>query len=292
MTNEPGLRQRLMKIVPLRIFLEALHAYDRHHCLYMAAAISFYAMISLAPLIYIALFALQRFIGSSEQAQSQLLATLQGFMLPDAASAMVTRVAGVGLLGSFGSFETWWALLALLWAGLSFYDVLTAIFTVAWGGATRRQFMARKLRALLAFIGAGVFFVLTMTLTGSIAVIEGWGNHYLGLDLDPLWLGVGWLLPYVLTIGLLFLLYKFLPNANVNWQLALCIAVPVGILWEVSKRLFVLLGGGYNHDFYGPLAWFVLLMVWIYWSSTIVLFGAEIGAAWQRYDEGFITETG
>jgi membrane protein len=274
--------QRLLKLRLVRVLLDALHGYDKHHCLYMAAAISFYAMISLGPLIYLALAVLQRLIGSSELAQTQLLATLEGFMLPDSAENLVARVSGATLIGSLTHIGTWWAILALLWAGISFYDVLTAIFTVAWGGGTARLFLARKLRALLAFGGACVFFVLTWALTGGIAVTQGLGEQYFGVDLDKLWLGLAWLLPYLLAIALFFLLYKFLPNATVNWQLALCVAIPVGILWELSKRVFVLLGGGFADSFYGPLAWFVLLMVWIYWSSSIVLLGAEVGAAWQR----------
>ncbi|MDQ3024232.1 MAG: YihY/virulence factor BrkB family protein, partial [bacterium] len=212
------------------------------------------------------------------------------FMLPDAAANMVARVSSASLLGSWASLGTWWAVLALMWAGISFYDVLTAIFTVAWGGGTARLFLARKLRAFLAFLGAGAFFVTTMALTGSIAFIEGLGDEYFGINLDSLWLGIGWLLPYMLAIAVFFLLYKFLPNVHVSWQLALYVAVPVGILWEQSKRMFVMLGGGFADTFYGPLAWFVLLMVWIYWSSSIVLLGAEIGAAWQRYEEGFFTQ--
>jgi membrane protein len=277
----------LLKLRAVRVLLDALHGYDRHHCLYMSAAISFYAMISLGPLVYLALVALQRFIGSSEMAQAQLLATLQGFMLPGAAESIVERVSHAALLDSWASIGTWWAILALLWSGISFYDALTGIFTQAWGGGKARLFLARKLRAAGAFVGAGVFFVLTMWLTGGLAFIEGLGDQYLGLDLSDVWKFVAWLLPYLLSIAIFFLLYRFLPNATVSSELALYIAVPVGITWEVSKRLFVLWGGGFANTFYGPLAWFILLMVWIYWSSNIVLLGAEIGAAWQRSQEGF-----
>jgi membrane protein len=287
-----GLLQRIARLRFMRILLSALHGYDKHHCLYMAAAISFYAMIALGPLVYLALIALQRFIGSSDQAQAQLLSSLQGFMLPEAAANLVTRISGVTLLGSWASLGTWWAVLALVWAGISFYDVLTAIFTVAWGGGTARLFLARKLRAFMAFLGAGAFFVATIYLTGGIAFVEGLGDKYFGINLDTLSLGIGWLLPYLLSIAVFFLLYKFLPNVHVSWQLALSVAVPVGIIWELSKRLFVVLGSGFADAFYGPLAWFVLLMVWIYWSSSIVLLGAEIGAAWQRYEQGYTFEAG
>jgi membrane protein len=286
------LLQSLVKLRAVRVLLDALHGYDRHHCLYMSAAISFYAMISLGPLVYLALVALQRFIGSSEMAQAQLLSTLQSFMLPGAAENLVSRVAQATLLESWASLGTWWAILALLWSGVSFYDALTGIFTQAWGGGKARLFLARKLRAILAFGSAGLFFVATIWLTGGLAFIEGMGNQYLGLDLSDVWKFVAWLLPYLLSIAIFFLLYRFLPNAQVSSELAFYIAIPVGVIWEVSKRVFVLWGGGFANTFYGPLAWFILLMVWIYWSSNIVLLGAEIGAAWQRSQETFEAQPG
>jgi membrane protein len=281
------LLQSLGKLRAVRVLLDALQGYDRHHCLYMSAAISFYAMIALGPLTYLGLVALQGFIGSSGVAQAQLLATLQGFMLPDAASHLVARVSQASLLSSLG---TWWALLALTWSGISFYEALSGIFTQAWGGGRKRQFLISKLRAIIAFAAAGLFFVITMWLTGGITFVEGLGDRYLGMDLSDLWRFIAWASPYLLSIVIFFLLYRFLPNAQVSWRLALYIAVPVGILWELSKRIFVYWGGGFADQFYGPLAWFILLMVWIYWSSNIVLLGAEIGAAWQRSEEGFEAE--
>jgi membrane protein len=282
--------QPLLKTRPMRVLLDALHGYDRHHCVYMSAAISFYAMIALGPLTYLALAALQRFIGSSDLAQAQLLNTLQGFMLPSAASNIVARVSNASLLGSWADLGTWWAVLALTWSGISFYEALSGIFTQAWGGGTKRQFFASKLRALLAFTGAGLFFIITMWLTGGITFVEGLGDRYLGMDLSEVWRFVAWITPYLLSIVIFFLLYRFMPNAQVSWRLALAVAIPVGILWELSKRIFVFWGGGFADKFYGTLAWFILLMVWIYWSSNIVLLGAEIGAAWQRSQEGFELE--
>ena len=75
-----------------------------------------------------------------------------------------------------------------------------------------------------------------------------------------------------------------MPNTWVPWRLALAAAVPVGLLWEISKRVFAayVASRGFYSGVYGPMGSFVLLMVWIYWSSVILLFGAEYAAAWQQ----------
>ncbi len=83
---------------------------------------------------------------------------------------------------------------------------------------------------------------------------------------------------------MIYLLYKYMPRAYVPWRLALGAAVPVGITWELVKHWFasIVADTGFFSSIYGPMATLVLLMVWIYVSANIVLFGAEYAAAWEK----------
>jgi membrane protein len=281
---------RLLKLRWVRITLDALKMYGQHHCFYMAAAISFYSIIAIGPLSFLAFWALRQFLGSSDVAQAEVAHLLAESLPRDAARSIVESLTHVQGFGS--GLAAWVSLGALAWSGISFYESLQAIFSLAWGG-TARAFLSSKLRALAAFVGAGVFVLLTILLTGAMAAVNAGAERTLGVYIGPVLFVIGWLLPYLLSILVFFLIYKFMPNALVPWRIALGVAIPVGILWEVGKRVFANATiSSFQLSFYGPVAWFIALMVWIYWSSNIVLLGAEFGAAIRRQQERFYGETG
>jgi membrane protein len=271
----------------VRILWRAIEAYDKDGCVYMAAALSFYAMLSLIPMTFVGLWAMTAIVGSSEGAQKALRELLSQHLMPQAVNDLMQRVENIAQAGVSSILGTWWSVLAFAWSGVSFYESLHSTLSTAWGGQQIRPFIQRKLLTLAAFAAAGVFFVLTMYLTATITAIDNLDRKVLGVSLHGFWVGLARVLPFAFSIAMFCLLYKFMPNAFVPWRLALATATPIGILWELGKRLFttyVASRGTYN-NIYGPMAGFVLLMVWIYYSSTVVLFGAEVGAAWQREDE-------
>jgi membrane protein len=276
-----------------RVIVNALKGYDQHRLVYMAAAISFYAMISLIPIAYLALLALTIVVGSSEMAQEQLRATLSEYLLRQTVNDLMDRVNELNTAGLLTRSSAWWIVLAFLWSGLSFYESLQSIFTAAWGGAQGRRYWQRKLGALIAFTAAALFFGMTIVFSTSFATVSV-VNDFFGLPLAPFWYLLGRVVPYLLAIVIFFLLYKFLPNAQVQWKVALYTAIPVGILWEITKQVFtqILVAGSMYSSVYGPMAGFAVLMIWIYWSSNVVLLGAEFGAAWQRELEPYFGEVG
>jgi membrane protein len=271
----------------VRILWRAIEAYDKDGCVYMAAALSFYAMLSLIPMTFVGLWAMTAIVGSSEGAQKALRELLSQHLMPQAVNDLMQRVENIAQAGVSSILGTWWSVLAFVWSGVSFYESLHSTLSTAWGGRQIRPFLQRKLLTLAAFAAAGVFFVLTMYLTAAIIAIDNLDRTVLGVSLHGFWVGLARVLPFMFSIAMFCLLYKFMPNAFVPWRLALATATPIGILWELGKRLFTtyVASRGTYSSIYGPMAGFVLLMVWIYYSSTVILFGAEVGAAWQREEE-------
>ncbi|MCH7472665.1 YihY/virulence factor BrkB family protein [bacterium] len=261
----------------------ALKAYIKHGCVYMTGALSFYAMVSLIPLTFLAFWLLTQVIGSSAEAQQQLEAMLQRFLLPEVASDILQHARNLWERGLLTLLGAWWGVLAFLWSGIRFYELLHHILSIVWGGAGR-PFFQGKLWTFAAFLMAALFFGLTMLLTTAVATIDKLDAQLLGISLHNIWGLVARTLPWAFSIAMIFLLYKFLPNTYVPWRLALAAAVPVGLLWELSKRIAASLvaSSGLYNDIYGPMASFILLMMWVYMSSVIVLFGAEYAAAWRQ----------
>lgn len=279
------IRERLRAHGWGRALIASLKAFDEHGCGHMTSALSFYAVVSLIPLAFIALWTLTKFIGSSAEAQQSLQAMLHQFLLPGAAEEVMQQAEALFQSSLLSLFGAWWAILAFLWSGIRFYESLHVILNRAWGGGSSPPFLQRKTWTINAFLVAGLFFGLTMLTTTAVTALSKLGKQIPGIALADFETVVLWILPWLFSVGMIYLLYKYMPTAQVPWRLALGAAIPVGITWELVKRWFtwIVAKSGFFESIYGStMATLVLLMVWIYASSMIVLFGAEYAAAWEK----------
>jgi membrane protein len=86
-----------------------------------------------------------------------------------------------------------------------------------------------------------------------------------------------YLLPFWLTCCMFFLIFKIIPNKRIHFKSALQAALFTGLLWELAKHLFawyVVHLAGYS-IFYGSLSTLIVFVLWVYYSSTILIVGGE-----------------
>ena len=126
----------------------------------------------------------------------------------------------------------------------------------------------------------------SLFITAALSFLQQLDFHLLGLsppDFSWFWRLMARVLPFIFSVTMFFLLYKFLPNAKVPGRLALKAATFAGVLWELSKTYFtrhITQGETFQH-LYGSLTGVVVLMFWIYFSAAILLLGAEFAAAYH-----------
>jgi membrane protein len=266
-----------------RCIFVALENYNDHGCYVLTASLSFYAFISLIPLVILAFYVLASVIGSSTEALTYLEELLVQYMQPDAAAILLRRVSAVGEIKLTQLLGAWWSIPAFIWSGVRFYESLHFVMTRAWGGTNVRPFIQRKLWTLIAALGAALFFGASMVLTTTVITLKQVAGEVLGYSMEAVWVWIYSTLPWVFAVAMMFLLYKFMPNTFVPWRLALAAAVPVGISWEMFKRLFTAIIANTNiyTSIYGTMSSVVLLMLWVYSSAMWILLGAEYAAAWQ-----------
>ncbi|MCB1186712.1 YihY/virulence factor BrkB family protein [bacterium] len=277
------LRSEMLEHSSGRILLRAIDAYHLHGCMFMSAALSFFVVISVIPLSYLALVILTQIVGPSVDVYNSLEAVLRPYLLPDAIVMLRDRVSkisaeGVNIAGAGVG------ILSFLWAGIRFYEILQVMLTRAWGGSQVRPFLRSKLVSIVLFIAAGALTGLFIMLGTALRNLENLVPAFLGFRLDGLWLFITDSVPALAACFVVFLIYQYLPTRRVPWKVSLAVAVPVGLFWYLSKFLFtrLVLAGGVFTTLYGPMAGFIVLMIWIYFSSSIVLFGAEMGASIQQ----------
>jgi len=275
-------KQQLLRFKLARVIWEALEAYHEHNCVFMSAALSFYSLVSLVPLAFVAFWALSVAV-TSAAAQIQLEGLLNQYLLPSTTVIVIAQVRELADRGILSILGAWWGVLMFIWAGIRYFELLQVTLNRAWGGSETRTFWRRKALTFGAFIVAGLLVGTAIFTSMSMAAYRHLETTF-GFSLGSLIEISAQYLPFVFSVAVYVLLYKFMPTVPVRWRLALGTGIPVGIVWEITKRVFTYLVASSKiySDIYGPMASFILLMIWVYMSSIIVLFGAEVGAAWQK----------
>jgi membrane protein len=130
----------------------------------------------------------------------------------------------------------------------------------------------------------GTLFARLGALLLQVPLSEGvWGIiHFVGSVL-------GYLASLMLTIGVLVVLYLYLPRLKVELRDVLLGAICAGIGWELSKRAFIWYVArvtDYSHV-YGSIAAVLLLLIWIHVSALIVIWGAELSSEYSQFRRSF-----
>ncbi len=245
-----------------------------------AAALAYYALFSLFPLL-LALVAGGSLFLERQQVFAQVV-DLATEVFPVSQELIesnlqdVMRVRGaVGIVGLAGA----------LWSATGVFTVLTRAISRAWPDARPRGFFRRRLVAL-SMVGA-VALLLLLSLLSSMALHLLSRFHVpLGVGASvsqtPLGMFLSRALPWLLTFLLIWALYRWVPTVHVQGSAAFWAALGVAVAWQLAARAFTwYLGSGLARYrlVYGSLGALVALLVWIYVSSWLILFGAHLCAA-------------
>jgi membrane protein len=238
----------------------------------MAAAVAFYLLLSLIPLVLVGIAILGWVLGDV-QAQKQVLQFLKGYFPAqfDLLRGLVLEVkqqrGTIGLVG-VGTL--------LLTATGGFATLETAV-NVAWG-KPNRSFLMNKLFSLAMLFLIGTLLVLSLGVT----TVLQWAGSFPSLA----WLAssvvlqvVGYALSIAITTVMFTFIYKFFPNVRCPWKPALISGFLTAVLWETFKQAYTWYSTsqwGDQSATYGAAAGFVGLVVWIYYSTSLVLLGAEL----------------
>jgi membrane protein len=269
----------------LGILGDAYNRFNKANAGHVAAALAYFAMFSLFPLL-LALIAAGSFFLEGEQVQQRVVQSLMR-VVPISAELIRSNVDQVlerrGTIGVVG-------LVGLIWSGTGVFTVLLDHINRAWAKAEQRSFVEKRLLGLgIGILGiVAALLMLSFLTTPVLNVLPR-----LEIRLDgrvpifdrPLWTLIASGLPVVLTFLTFLALYRWGPNTDVRWSEAAWPALFVALAWEVAKRVFAWYVSSDLVRYrlvYGSLGAVVALLLWIYVSSMLVLFGAHLSAAIAR----------
>ncbi len=252
----------------------------------MAAAVSFYVFLSLAPLLLLAMAAFGYILQSQDQAYQAVLSFVHNYSpaLAEGANGTVPLLQEI-IKGSGAA--TGIGLVALFWAGSQAFVNLEMAINTAWD-APMRGFVKSRLIAIIMLLIVGLLLVASFGITAAASAVRSQDYVVFGRSVSDAF-GLVWnILLYVLPIGFSILtftlIYKVLPNVHVHRGAAFAGGTVAGLLWEIAKYGFSwYVNNIANYSaVYGSLAGIILLLVWINYSSLVTILGAQIGAIYYK----------
>ncbi|MBC8075580.1 MAG: YihY/virulence factor BrkB family protein, partial [Chloroflexales bacterium] len=244
----------------------------------LGAALAFYTMLSLAPLLVLAI-SIAGLVFGEEAARGQLVGQFQGLVGKEGAEAVQTMIQNAnkpatGIVASIIGIAT------LLFSASGVFGELQASLNEIWDIKPKPSkgildTIKQRFFSFSLVLGTGFLLLVSLGLSALLAglysVIEG---IFPGLGI------IGTILNFLISFGVTTLLfaaiYKLLPDADIAWKDVFIGAAATSLLFSLGRFLIGLyLGQASVGSAYGAAGTLVVLLIWIYYSAQILFMGAE-----------------
>jgi len=269
--------------------------YSEHGDL-LAAAISFYALLSVAPLAVIAVGVAGAAFGRSE-ARAQLISGLRSATNADVAQTMNTLLDAAQKTGA--KLAAVIALVMLFWAASRFFLQIQEAINLIWGvrvsQSSRRELIRRlALKRLLSFamvLGCGALLLGTLALHAVLAALQNAMAHLIALP-APLVALQDLLVTWGLLTALFAGIYRMLPDVSIRWADVWVGAALTALLMLLGTWLLGLYLGRIAPSWLqGAIGSLAVFMVWTNYLTQIFLFGVAFTRTWScRHGEAVAPE--
>lgn len=267
----------------LRLIRDTYLEWSHDRAARAGAALAYYALFSLAPLIAI-MIAIAGSVYGEAAAKGQVVHAISDLIGPQAAAGVEQLLKGVKETGS-SLFTTLFSAVILIYAATNLFSQLKDALNTMWhvrpkprnhflGGVL--QIARDRLLAAVMVIGLGTALLTALTLSAGLTALNGWLRTTITPDTSFLLEGGNILIGFGLTTLLFVLMFKFLPDAQAAWRVVWVGALVTSFLFNVGAFLIGLyLGYGGSWNALGAAGSLVILMIWIAYSAQIIFFGAK-----------------
>ena len=268
----PGPRQTIRKATAGNLAMALLRRFLDADVITQAAALAFYAALSMAPLLLLLLW----LTASNAEAQAATLGQIGLLMGPEARDVAQTVIANARQAPDTGSIAGWWSIALLLIGATAVFaqlqDALNRIFrTDATALAGFVDWLKKRLFSFGILLALGFLLLVSMTVTTALDI----ALRYIDV-LQPAVALFASLIVYALAFAFM---YHFLPDRRVRWRLALGGGVFTAVLFVLGRGAIAwYLQRAPTGSAYGAMGALVLMMLWVYYAATILFVGAVVTA--------------
>ena len=270
-----------------RLVSKAIRQFIDDDCTTMAAALAYYTTFSIAPLLLIVI-SIAGLIFGRQAVQHQIESQIQGLIGQGAASQISGMLKNAAEHSSTGIVGAILGGMALLVGATGSFAQLQASLNQIWhvkpdprvGGL--KNFIGQRILSLSMILTIAFLLLVSLAVNAALAAFEGSISSLLPQGFSHfLLMAASFVLSLAIIAVLFAAMFKVLPDAKIRWRDVSIGAGITAVLFTIGKFLIgIYLGRSGTASAYGAAGSFVLIVLWIYYSSLIVLFGTEFTTAW------------
>lgn len=258
----------------------AFESWSRHRCARLGAALAYYSLFSVGPLLLI-ITSIAGLVFSAEAARATLMTYVQEQMGETGSQTVEALLRGAssqqtGLIASVAG-----AILLVVGAVgvvVQLKDALNTIWEVEPAKQSTWSFVFRSyLVSLIGILFLGLLLAASLVVSTALSAVSQWSSA----EINPLlWQSINFAISSSLLTIVFGLLFRLFPDAEVEWKDVWPAAFATALLFQFGTFAISWYVGTQGFaSIYGAAASIVVLLVWIYYSAQIVLFGAELSRA-------------
>ncbi len=271
----------------IRLLKETVTEWSEDNVPLLAAALAYYTIFSLAPLLLIAIAIAGAFFGE-EAARGEIFGQIQGLVGPQGATAIQTMIENAGKPKSGGALATIIGVVVLLVGASGVFGQLQTALNTIWGVKPNpkrgiKNFIQSRFLSFAMVVVIGFLLLVSLVLS---AILAGVSNFFGNFVPDFVIVGrvINFVISFTTVTALFAAIYKFLPDVKVPWRNLWVGAGVTALLFNVGKFLLGLyLGNGAVGSSYGAAGSLVVILTWVFYSAQILLFGAEFTQVYSKF---------
>jgi membrane protein len=264
------------------VLREAVAKFFSENSFAVSASIAYYSLLALFPMLLLLLGVSGVFIRRYEL--SGRLALVLEHYLPIRRDFIMTNLVSISrAYGRVGILS----FLLLLWASSGVFLPIERALNQAWEVEGRRPWWRRRLLALEMAGFFGIVALFSTFLVGIRQYADAWLKSWVASPLLPLaqlvYRGFFVAATFATTLLMFLVIFDRLPNRRMNFRQAFPGALLTALMWQAVRGLFFRLLPLFNYrQVYGSIGVVVALMTWVYISSAVMLFGAQVSRSLYR----------
>ncbi len=270
--------------------------FNKDECSRLAASLAYYAVFAIFPLVLLMITILGFWLrargaelgaNAEQELINRLLNAVGSNVSDDIAQSLAPILRDIKVQAGTSAPI---ALITTLFAASGIFVQLDNAFDTIWNvppapssgilGTVKRTLFERG-KAFLLVLSIGVLLVGSLIISTVLTSLSKYAQHLPAGDAVWRWLTFG--VSFFLNVLIFSALFYFMPKRELRWRDMLPAALLTALLWEVGKQVLSLYLGNNKYTASATISAFIALLVWIYYASLILFFGAEFSQAYTMW---------
>lgn len=268
-----------------KLIQEAFKEWQEDKASLLAAALAYYTVFSITPLLVIAI-AIAGAVFGQDTARREILDQINQLVGEQGAQAIETALANANQ-PQISSVASIISIVVLLIGASGVFAQLQSALNTVWNVKAKPnggiwEFIRKRLLSFGMVLAIGFLLLVSLILS---AMLSGIGKLEINLlpGLTPLWQLLNFGMSFGFISLLFALIYKYLPDVKIRWKDVWIGAIITALLFTLGKfAIGLYLGRGSLGSAYGAAGSLIVFLAWVFYSAQILLFGAEFTQVYAR----------